>query len=115
MSGEGTTIYQHNAAPLAPFLARDDVTELVINEPGWIGVETRKGWEWHEALLDHASLMTLAKADRRPHQTGHHDRIPHLLLGPSRRRARPDRHPACRRTRVRVDHDPQGFGCHHGH
>lgn len=62
MSGEGTTIYQHNAAPLAPFLARDDVTELVINEPGWIGVETRKGWEWHEApSLDHASLMTLAK------------------------------------------------------
>lgn len=57
-----SAIYAHNAAPLEPFLARSDVTELVINEPGWIGVETRAGWEWHEApSLDHASLMTLAK------------------------------------------------------
>jgi hypothetical protein len=52
----------HNAAPLQQFLDREDVTELVINEPGWIGVETRNGWEWHEApTLDYPSLMTLAK------------------------------------------------------
>ncbi|CDO37979.1 P-type DNA transfer ATPase VirB11 [Novosphingobium sp. KN65.2] len=60
--GSPSPIYLHNAAPLQPFLDRADVTELVINEPGWIGVETRDGWEWHEApSLTHSSLMTLAK------------------------------------------------------
>lgn len=60
--GHVSAIYQHNAAPLQPLLDREDVTELVINEPGVIGVETRKGWEWHDApSLDHASLMTLAR------------------------------------------------------
>jgi type IV secretion system protein VirB11 len=57
------------------------VTELVINEPGWIGVETRKGWEWHEAL-PRSRLVDPCQTDRWPHQTGHHDRVPHLLLGP---------------------------------
>jgi type IV secretion system protein VirB11 len=57
-----SAIYRHNAAPLQQFLDREDVTELVINEPGKIGVETRNGWEWHEApTLDYPSLMTLAK------------------------------------------------------
>lgn len=57
-----SAIYQHNAAPIQPLLDREDVTELVINEPGWAGVETRNGWEWHEVpSLDHPSLMTLAK------------------------------------------------------
>ena len=57
-----SAIYAHNAAPFAPFLVRADVTELVVNEPGWIGVETRNGWEWHQApALDYPALMTLAK------------------------------------------------------
>ncbi len=57
-----SSIYQHNAAPIERHLAREDVTELVINEPGLIGLETRNGWEWHkEPALDNAALMTLAK------------------------------------------------------
>ncbi|RZL29133.1 MAG: P-type DNA transfer ATPase VirB11 [Sphingomonas sp.] len=55
-------IYAHNAAPIQRHLERDDVTELVINAPGMIGLETREGWEWHEEpALDNAALMTLAK------------------------------------------------------
>jgi len=54
-------IYEHNAVPIRRYLERDDVTELVINEPGLIGLETREGWEWHaEPALDNAALMTLA-------------------------------------------------------
>lgn len=57
-----SAIYRHNAEPIERHLARDDVTELVINQPGMIGLETRKGWEWHEEpALDNAALMTLAK------------------------------------------------------
>ncbi len=57
-----SAIYESYAGPLAPFLARPDVTELVINRPGEIGIETRQGWEWHEvADLDAGSLMTLAR------------------------------------------------------
>ena len=63
MAASATTlIYEHNAAPNRRHLERDDVTELVINEPGVIGLETRHGWEWHdEPALDNAALMTLAK------------------------------------------------------
>jgi len=63
MSAPSTSaIYAHNAEPIQRHLARGDVTELVINEPGWIGLETRQGWEWHEEpALDNAALMTLAK------------------------------------------------------
>jgi type IV secretion system protein VirB11 len=35
-------------APIAEFLASDDVTEVVINRPGEVGVERRSGWEWHD-------------------------------------------------------------------
>lgn len=57
-----SVIYESYAAPLVPFMARDDVTELVINRPGEIGIETRQGWEWHEVEgLDFLALMTLAR------------------------------------------------------
>src|SRR6187402_2276386 len=57
-----SAIYGHNAQPIERHLAREDVTELVINEPGVIGLETRNGWEWHaEPALDIPALMTLAK------------------------------------------------------
>jgi type IV secretion system protein VirB11 len=63
MASNGSSlIYEHNAAPIGRHLKRDDVTELVINQPGWVGLETRNGWEWHEEpALDNAALMTLAK------------------------------------------------------
>jgi type IV secretion system protein VirB11 len=61
-SSPKSLIYAHNAAPIQRHLERDDVTELVINGPGMIGLETRNGWEWHEEpALDNAALMTLAK------------------------------------------------------
>jgi len=34
--------------PIADFLTQDDVTEIVINRPGEVGVERRSGWEWHD-------------------------------------------------------------------
>src|SRR5579875_153676 len=61
-SPTASLLYDHNAAPISRHLEREDVTELVVNEPGHIGLETRGGWEWHEEpALDHAALMTLAK------------------------------------------------------
>lgn len=61
-SGSASLLYAHNAEPITRHLERADVTELVINEPGLIGLETRAGWEWHEEpRLDNASLMTLAR------------------------------------------------------
>ncbi len=61
-SNPSSLIYEHNAEPIRRHLLRDDVTELVINAPGMIGLETRNGWEWHEEpALDNAALMTLAK------------------------------------------------------
>ena len=47
-SGSASLLYAHNAEPITRHLERADVTELVINEPGLIGLETRAGWEWHE-------------------------------------------------------------------
>ncbi len=35
-------------APIAGFLADDATTELVIQRPGEVGVETRGGWTWHD-------------------------------------------------------------------
>ena len=61
-ASSASLLYAHNAAPISRHLERGDVTELVINEPGVIGLETRAGWEWHdEPALDNAALMTLAK------------------------------------------------------
>ena len=35
-------------APIAGYLSREDATELVINRPGEVGIETRAGWEWFD-------------------------------------------------------------------
>jgi type IV secretion system protein VirB11 len=58
-----TTILTHYLAPLTRWLAPDDVTELVINRPGELGVERRGGWTWREAPeLDESWLRPLAVA-----------------------------------------------------
>jgi len=58
-----TAVLQHYLAPLRPLLADDDVTELVINRPGEIGVEGRQGWRWHNAPeLNAGALGHLAVA-----------------------------------------------------
>lgn len=49
-------------APLADFLDRDDVTDLYINHPGELWLETASGTERHDVpALDDASLWRLAR------------------------------------------------------
>jgi type IV secretion system protein VirB11 len=56
-------ILHHYLAPLQAGLAPDDVTELVINRPGELGLERRGGWEWRDAPeLTDVWLETLARA-----------------------------------------------------
>lgn len=58
--GEGTL--RRLLAPLARHLAEPDVTEVVVNRPGEVGVERRAaGWSWHDAPeLDFARLDAVA-------------------------------------------------------
>ncbi|MDP3673812.1 MAG: P-type DNA transfer ATPase VirB11 [Novosphingobium sp.] len=47
--------------PLAPFLSRDDVTDLFVNRPGELWLETAEGTERHTVpAFDDASLWRLA-------------------------------------------------------
>jgi len=60
---DDTAVLDHYLAPLRPLLAPDDVTELVINRPGEVGVEHADGWRWYDQpLLTDAWLQTLAVA-----------------------------------------------------
>jgi type IV secretion system protein VirB11 len=60
---EDTTVLDHYLAPLRPFLEPDAVTEVVVNRPGEVGVETAGQWSWHEVPgLTEAWLRTLAIA-----------------------------------------------------
>ena len=53
----------HYLAPLQACLEPDDVTELVVNRPGELGLERAGGWEWREAPeLTETWLSTLARA-----------------------------------------------------
>jgi type IV secretion system protein VirB11 len=61
---EPAAVYLHAyLAPLAPFLARTDVTDIFVNKPGEVWVETLAGaLERHEAKgLDDTSLWRLAR------------------------------------------------------
>ena len=58
---DDTSVLDHYLAPLRPFLEPDDVTEVVINRPGEVGVEAAGQWGWHEVPeLSEAWLRTLA-------------------------------------------------------
>ena len=62
MSGD-TTVLAHYLAPLQAALTPDDVTELVVNRPGELGVERAGGWCWSAAPeLTVSWLATLARA-----------------------------------------------------
>nr|WP_314433981.1 P-type DNA transfer ATPase VirB11 [uncultured Brevundimonas sp.] len=58
-----TAVLDHYLAPLTPFLEPDGVTEVVVNGPGEIGVETCGQWRWHAVPeLTETWLRTLAVA-----------------------------------------------------
>jgi type IV secretion system protein VirB11 len=60
---EDTSVLDHYLAPLQAFLRPDGVTEVVVNRPGEVGVETGGAWSWHEApQLTESWLRTLAVA-----------------------------------------------------
>ena len=48
MRTEGTSSLELTLKPLRPLLARPEVTELCINRPGEIFLETHRGWEREE-------------------------------------------------------------------
>ena len=56
-------VLERYLAPLAPFLAQPDLTEIVVNRPGEVFTEGPGGWQRHERPdLNHAHLMHLATA-----------------------------------------------------
>ncbi len=58
-----TAVLRHYLAPILPLLEPVEVTELVINKPGEVGIEDHLGWHWHNvAELDSEWLATLAVA-----------------------------------------------------
>ncbi len=60
---EDTAVLNHYLAPLRPFLEPEAVTEVVVNRPLEVGVETAGRWNWHEVPdLTEAWLHTLAVA-----------------------------------------------------
>jgi len=60
----GVNSLRHKLRPIAHFLTREDVTEIVVNRPGEVGVESRAGWEWFEVekltYQDLDAIATLA-------------------------------------------------------
>ncbi|KAJ8135119.1 hypothetical protein OY671_011668, partial [Metschnikowia pulcherrima] len=58
-----TAVLENASSPSRPLLAREDVTESVINKAGEAAIETRNGWSW-ETLpdLNEKSSLALARA-----------------------------------------------------
>lgn len=48
MTPLGATTLRQLLAPIAPALADPRVTEVVVNRPGEVGIETSQGWTWQE-------------------------------------------------------------------
>src|SRR3546814_16249595 len=62
MTGDNAVL-RHDLEPSAPLMGPTDVTELVINRPGEVGIEDRQGWRWIEVpALTPGWLATLATA-----------------------------------------------------
>jgi type IV secretion system protein VirB11 len=61
--GHDDAVLRHYFAPLQRALEPADVTELVVNRPGELGLERAGGWTWFEAPeLTETWLATLARA-----------------------------------------------------
>lgn len=51
----------HNIAPFREHLQDNGVTDIVVNEPGWIGVEKASRWSWYqEPWLTYERLWAIA-------------------------------------------------------
>ena len=56
-------VLDFHMAPLRAFLDADAITELVINQPGELAIETSKGWDWHSVpSLDLSWLDTIGNS-----------------------------------------------------
>ena len=56
-----TSVLDHYLEPLRRFLEPEGVTEVVVNRPGEVGVETAGAWSWHDLPeLTEPWLRTLA-------------------------------------------------------
>ncbi len=63
MTGQDHAVLHHYLGPLVGPLAEEGVTELVVNRPGELGIETGTGWTWRTAPeLTEAWLNTLGRA-----------------------------------------------------
>lgn len=61
MSRPGESTLRLLLAPIAQILADPSVTEVVVNQPGQVGIETRAGWSWQDAPeLDYPRLDAIA-------------------------------------------------------
>ena len=59
--GRSLQMLEHYLAPLSPYLARQDLTEVTINRPGEIWPEGARGWEKHVAPdVSYKSCLHLA-------------------------------------------------------
>ena len=59
--GRSLQMLEHYLAPLSPYLARQDLTEVTINRPGEIWTEGARGWEKHVAPdVSYKSCLHLA-------------------------------------------------------
>lgn len=65
MTRDGEDTLRLLLRPIAPFLDQADVTEIVIQKPGEVGVETYDGWRWFmmpEMNFDRLSSIALLAA-----------------------------------------------------
>lgn len=63
MRATNLAVLDHHLEPVLPLLGDAGVTELVVNRPHEIGIETVGGWRWVDSpKLDADWLMTLARS-----------------------------------------------------
>ena len=61
LAQKDTTLLDSLTAPVRLFLQRDGVTEVVVNKPYELGLETSGAWTWHQIQsLDFDTLMAIA-------------------------------------------------------